>query len=211
MADVRVVQTTTMANPQVMDQINQMPAASRTLLMRQAMTAIRTTISIKGNKMRKDTPGGSATIVDSATHTITTINTATRGYTVRPYQDPAPTPNALPVGVQTTGQTAPVAGHQCSRYVLTGNSAMGQIRVDEWIAADLPQPPIELSGHMPPDLAVAQGKIPGMPLMVTMTIGRVAYRTTTQSVSTLPLPASLFAVPAAHKPGPGKSGPRKAR
>jgi hypothetical protein len=86
---------------------------------------------------------------------------------------------------------------------------------DIWAAPDLPQPSVSvLSAGPVASLQSQWKKIKGMPLQVLMTIsgspvGNTTVKVTTQAISTRPLPASVFAIPAGYKsvaPGANRMG-----
>ncbi|MBV9851835.1 MAG: hypothetical protein JO250_19380 [Armatimonadetes bacterium] len=212
-ADLTVVQSTTIKNPQITAMMQSMSPQQRAMMARSGAGAfmgggpLTSTLYSQGSKTRVDV-GPQSTIVDAAAHKLIMLNRATHTYRSSPYS-----PNAMAgqmqASVRDTGQTKTILHHPARHYVLTMTSARMQgarISGDIWSAQDLPQPPAAALAAGGPAAAL-QGqfrKIKGLPLLVNMTIsgtpvGDTSIHSVTKSVSRAPLSASLFTVPAGYK------------
>ena len=220
-ADLKVVQNTTVKNPQLAAMMQSMAPQQRAMVARSGAGAffgggpLTTTLYSQGSKTRVDL-GPQSTIVDTATHKLILLNRMTHTYTTRAYS-PSAVASQVQATVKDTGQTRAILGHPARRYLLSMSSAQmqgGHIAGDVWSAQDLPQPPAAAFSGGP--AAALQGqfrKIKGMPLIVNMVVtgspvGDTTIRSVTQSVSRAPLPSSLFAIPAGYKRTASPAMPR---
>lgn len=210
-ADYKIVQKTTIQNPQITAMVQSMQPEQRAMMERSGMGALMSGAPIPmvfyshGREARVDF-GPETLIVNAANHTQTTISRATHTYSVSTYH-----PNAsvqVHGQVHPTGQSKIIAGHRAQRYqvaftnpAMPGASMTGSI----WGAPDLPQPPVLALGTGPASqIASEYRKIKGMPLEVDLTmngssIGKTTVHSITTSISTVPLPASVFAVPTGYQ------------
>jgi hypothetical protein len=104
---------------------------------------------IKAQKMKVDR-GSTATILDFDAQTITTINSAQKTYSVRPFNDAAegskPTELEARIDIKETGQKKTVNGYNSSELIMSIEVDSPQTRqmgkmlmeVDMWLSADVP-------------------------------------------------------------------------
>lgn len=211
-ADMTVVQTATIDNPQLKAAMQSMSPEQKAQMSRFGWGSTITSKSyVKGTKSRTDIGQATSVIVDSATGKMTTLNRVSHTYSTQPLS--AKAGHGMKVNLKSTGKTKTILGHLCRDYKLsmTSPSASGAMTItgDIWAAPDLPRlsaPPLGSSGPAAA-LAAQWSKIAGLPLQSIMVIngspmGKTTVRTTVHSVSKTPVSASLFAVPAGYKPGP---------
>jgi hypothetical protein len=211
-ADVTVVQTATIDNPQLKAMMQSLSPEQKAQMAQFGMGSTITSKSyIKGTKSRTDVGKITSVIVDSATGKMISLNRVSHTYSTQPLN--AKAGRGTKISLKATGKTKTILGHLCRDYKLnmTSPAASGAMTItgDVWAAPDLPRlaaPPLGASG---PAAAIAAqwGKIAGMPLQAVMVIGgspmgRTTVRTMVHSVATTPLSASVFAIPAGYKPGP---------
>lgn len=211
-ADVTVVQTAVIDNPQIKAMMQRLGPEQRAQMAQFGLGSTITSKSyMKGTKSRTDVGKATSVIVDSASGKMISLNRVSHTYSTQPIK--ARAGNGMKVSLKPTGKTKTILGHLCHDYKLTmtSPSASGAMNItgDVWAAPDLPHlnaPPLSSNG---PGAAIAAqwSKIAGMPLQAVMTIGgspvgKTTIRTTVRSVSMMPLPASVFAIPAGYRPGP---------
>jgi len=211
-ADVTVVQTATIDNPQLKAMMQSLSPEQKAQMARFGMGGTITSKSyVKGTKTRTDVGQMTSVIVDTAAGKMISLNRVSHTYSTQPLN--ASAGRGVKVSLKPTGKTKTLLGHLCRDYRLnmTSQSPSGPMTIvgDVWAAPDLPRlasPPLGSNG---PAAAIAAqwSKIAGMPLQAVMTvggspIGKTVIRTTVQSVSMTPLPLSVFAIPAGYRPGP---------
>ena len=220
-ADLKVVQSTTIKNPQLTAMMQSLTPAQRANAAKMGAGAffgggaITSTIYSHGSKTRVDV-GPQSTIVDMGAHKIITINRMTHTYSTAPYS-PNGMAGQVQASVRDTGQTKVILGHPARHYFMSMSSPQMQgarIAGDIWSAQDLPQPAAAAFAAGGPAAALQSQfrKIKGMPLLVNMNIsgspiGATTVRAVTKSISRNPLPASLFTVPAGYKLTAARRGP----
>ena len=211
-ADLKVVQSTTVKNPQLTAMMQSLSPAQRAQMGQSGFGAmfgggpLTSTLYTHGSKTRVDV-GPLTTIVDTAAHKIISINRITHTYSTSAYS-PSAMAGQVQATIKDTGQTKVILGHPARHYLMSVTSARmpsGRMSGDIWSAQDLPQPPAAAFSGGP--AAALQGqfrKIKGMPLIVNMMVtgspvGDTSIRSVTKSVSRAALAASLFSVPAGYK------------
>ena len=217
-ADLKVVQTTQLDNPQLKAYEETMTPQQKAAMMKSGNPLFQsgpqqTAVYVSGPHTRLDI-GPVTYLVDAADKRIDVLNRSTHTYTVQPYRVPAAAGGAQ-VTVKDTKQTKMIAGHLCRRYLTTATLASQPgtlIQGDIWAAPDIPQPPALTSGAGP--LAALQSqfrKIKGYPLRSSLTVtgsplGNTTVKTSVVSVSKSPLPSSLFLVPQGYTKAAGANG-----
>lgn len=215
-ADLKVVQTTRIDNPQLKAYEETMTPQQKAQMAHSGNPLFQsgpqfTSFYTQGTRTRVDL-GAITYLVDSAAQKTQIINRRTRTYSVQPYR--AATGGKSTVSVKDTKQTKIIAGHLCRHYFTTATLASQPgtlIQGDIWAAADIAQPAALSAGSGP--LAALQSqfqKIKGFPLKSSLTVtgsplGNTTVQTSVISVSKAPLPASTFTVPAGYtkSAGPG--------
>lgn len=216
-ADLKVVQTTRIDNPQLKAYEETMTPQQKAAMAHSSNPLFQsgpqqTTFYSHGSRYRLDI-GAVSYITDSATRRTTVVNRRTHTYHVQPYQ--APATGQIKVVVKSTRQTRTIAGHPARRYLTTATlpSQPGTvIQGDIWAASDIAQPAMLSTGSGP--FAVLQSqfrKIQGYPLKSTLAVtgsplGSTTVSTNVVSVSKAALPPSLFAVPAGYTKAAPEAG-----
>ena len=213
-ADLKMVQTTTINNPQITAALQSMSAQQRAQVQKSGSPFFQngpqvTTIYVHGKKSRLDY-GGFSFIADTGTHQLLTLNRATHTFSMRPLsaQDAAGPSGAT---VRDTHQTKMILGHLVHHYIVATANVAGagsQLKADIWAAPDLSQPAAygQSSGVTAPMQALMR-RVKGLPLETTIVLagsplGTVTAKSVVRSVSTAPVSPALFAVPAGFHPGP---------
>lgn len=211
-ADVTLVQTATIDNPQLKAMMQSLSPEQKAQMAQVGMGSTITSKSyVKGTKSRTDVGKITSVIVDSAAGKMISLNRVAHTYSTQSLS--AKAGHGMKVSLKDTGKTKKILGHLCHDYKLnmTSPSASGAMTItgDVWAAPDLPRLAAPPLGNNGPAAAIAAqwGKISGLPLQTVMVIGgspmgKTTVRTVARSVSTTPVPASLFAIPAGYKPGP---------
>jgi len=219
-ADLKVVQTTQVDNPQLKAYMETMTPQQRAQMAHSGNPLLRgepqqTVIFVHGTQTRADI-GGMTYLVNSATHQTTVLNRRSHTYLTRPYKAPGTgATGQMQATVKDTGQTKIVSGHPARRYTMTATvpSQPGTIiRGDIWAALDLPQPAQLTTGPGP--FAALQSqfkKVKGYPLKTSLAItgspmGDTTINSSVVSVSKALLPASVFAIPAGYMKSNGSEG-----
>ena len=208
-ADLKVVQTTRIDNPQLKAYEETMTPQQRAQMAHSGNPLFQggpqiTALYTHGTHTRLDI-GTTTYLLDSAGRTTETVNRRTRTYSVQPYR--APSVGQTTVTVKDTKQTKMIAGHLCRHYFTTATLASQPgtlIQGDIWAAPDIPQPAALSAGSGP--FAALQSqfrKINGFPLQSSLVVtgsplGNTTVQTSVVSVSKAPLPASTFTVPAGY-------------
>ena len=210
-ADLKVVQTTQIDNPQLKAYMDTMTPQQRTQMSRSnpmfSGGPQMATVYVRGSKTRADI-GPMTYLVDTVTQQSTVINRRTHTYSTQPFKMPGNAAGQAQTSVRDTGQTKVIAGHLSRHYILTAALASQPgtlIQSDVWAAQDLPQPPMLGSGGGP--LASLQNllkKVKGYPMKSSLAVtgsplGNTTIRTNVVSVSKAPLSPSVFAVPTGYK------------
>ncbi len=208
-ADLRVVQKTTIQNPQLTAMVQSMSPAQRAQM---AQTGglfsggpVTLVISTHGGEARVDF-GKQTTLFNAATRRVTTLDRAAHTYTTSAFAPQAGAP--VQATVRDTGQSKMIDGHRARRYTVALSGPQlegGQLTGDVWSAPDLPPLPTALFASGP--AAALQGlfhSIKGLPLrinvLVTGTpIGTTAVQSSALSVSVKPLSPSVFRIPAGYR------------
>ncbi len=217
-ADLKVVQTTRIDNPQLKAYEETMTPQQKAQMAHSGNPLFQsgpqqTTVYVHGTQTRADI-GSLTYLIDGAAHKTTTLNRRNHTYSVQPYHALA-AGSGTKVVVKATGQTKTIAGHLTRRYLLTTTLASQPgtvIQGDIYAAPDVPQPPLLSTGAGP--FAVLQSqfrKVKGYPLSSILTItgsplGNTTVATSVVSVSKAPLPASLFSVPAGYTKAAAENG-----
>lgn len=208
-ADLKVVQTTRIDNPQLKAYEETMTPQQRAQMAHSGNPLFsngpqQTAVYSSGSRTRLDI-GTLTYLVDSAARRTEVVNRRTHTYSVQPYR--APTAGQPTVTVKATKQTKLIAGHLCRHYFTTATLASQPgtlIQGDIWAASDIPQPAALSAGSGP--FAALQSqfrKINGFPLKSSLVVtgsplGNTTVQTSVVSVSKAALPASTFAVPAGY-------------
>ncbi len=208
-ADLKVVQTTRIDNPQLKAYEDTMTPQQKAQMAHSGNPLFQggpqlTALYMQGSRTRVDL-GAITYLVDGKAHKTEVINRRTRTYSVQPYRMASAAQTT--VKVKDTGQKKVIAGHLCRRYFTTATltSQPGTlIQGDIWAAADIAQPAALSAGSGP--FAALQSqfrKINGFPLKSSLIVtgsplGNITVQTSVVSVSKAPLPASTFAVPAGY-------------
>jgi len=212
-ADLKVVQTTQIDNPQLDAYMETMTPEQRAAMAHTSNPLLRvgpqqTVVYVRGPQTRADM-GGNTYLVNAATHKTEVLYRASRTYTTRPYQAP-PSGAASPVQatVKDSGQTKMIAGHLARRYFITATMASQPgtiIRGEIWAALDLPRPAQSATGMGPFTMIQSVFKnVKGYPLRTSLAVtgspmGDTTIVSNVVSISKSPLPASVFAIPAGYK------------
>lgn len=222
-ADLTLVQTTTISNPQITAALQSMTPQQRAQVQKSGSPFFQTgpqttTIYTHGRQSRLDY-GAYSVIADPAKGQITTLNRRTRTYSTRPLAQNQ-SGGFAGATVRDLHQTKTILGHVAHHYtVATANvgGAGSQLKADVWAAPDLAQPTGSLTGGGPAGpLQSLLRQVKGLPLQTTLVVagspvGTVSVKLLARSLSTRPVAASVFALPAGYKPGqvaaPGGSSP----
>lgn len=208
-ADLKVVQTTQIDNPQLKAYLQTMTPQQRAQMSHSSNPLLRggpqtSTVYLRGSKSRAEL-GGMIYITDTSTHQTTIINRHKHTYST--VQTPPNAGGQISATVKDTGQMKVIQGHPSRRYAMRATlpSQPGTIiQGDIWAAQDMPRLTLPASGPGP--YAIMQGllqKIKGFPLKTNLAVvgspmGNTTVQSSVLSVSQAPLPASLFAVPAGY-------------
>ena len=208
-ADLKVVQTTRIDNPQLKAYEETMTPQQKAAMAHSGNPLFSggpqiTALYTQGPHTRLDI-GTTTYLLDSAARKTEVLNRLTHTYSVQTYR--VPSPGQATVVVKDTKQTKLIAGHLCRHYFTTTTLASQPgtlIQGDIWAAPDIPQPAALSAGSGP--FAALQSqfrKIKGFPLQSSLTVtgsplGNTTVQTSPVSVSKSPLPASTFAVPAGY-------------
>ena len=216
-ADLKVVQTTQIDNPQLKAYEETMTPQQKAQMAHSGNPLFQggpqiTSLYTHGSRTRLDI-GATTYLLDSAARTTEVINRRTHTYSVQPYR--MPSAGQTTVTVKDAKQTKVIAGHLCRHYFTTATLASQPgtlIQGDIWAAQDIPQPAALSAGSGP--FAALQSqfqKIKGFPLKSSLTVtgsplGNTTVQTSVVSVSKSPLPASTFAVPAGYAKAAAQGG-----
>lgn len=209
-ADLKVVQTTRIDNPQLKAYMETMTPQQRAQMSHSGNPLLRggpqlSTVYLRGSKSRADI-GGMSYITDTATNQTMIINR--RKHTYSTVQTPSnAAAGQISATVQDTGQMKVIQGHPSRHYTMRATLASQPgtiIQGDIWAAQDLPRPTLPTSGQGP--LAVMQSllnKVKGFPLKTMLAVvgspmGNTTVLSSVLSVSKAPLSAALFAIPAGY-------------
>lgn len=212
-ADVTVVQTAVIDNPQLKAMMQSLSPQQRAQLAQFGMgSTIQSTSYVHGQKSRTDVGNITSVIIDGVTGRMTSLNRVSHTYSTQPI-NAGNGGGGVKVSLKPTGKTKTILGHPCRSYHLTmiskGSNGPTTVNGDIWVAPDLPRLPVPpLGSRGPASLIAGQwSKINGMPLQTVMTIGgspmgQTTIHTTVKSVSTRPVAASIFTIPAGYRHGP---------
>jgi hypothetical protein len=206
-ADLKVVQTTRIDNPQLKAYEETMTPQQKAAMAHSGNPLFQsgpqiTTVYVHGPQTRADI-GFISYLVNSATHQATVLNRRKHTYTTQAYQVPSGAGQGTAT-VKDLRQTKTIAGNLAHRYHLTATLASQPgtlIQGDIWAASNIAQPSLLSTGSGPFAMLQSQfRKIKGYPLksMLTVTgspLGSTTVTTNVVSVSKTPLPASLFSIP----------------
>lgn len=213
-ADLTFVQTTTINNPQITAALQSMTPQQRAQVQKSGSPFFQTgpqtvTIYTHGSQSRVDY-GAYSVIANTATHQVVTLNRRSRTYSTRPLPPSQGNPFSG-MTVRDLHQSKTILGHVAHHYtVATANvaGAGSQLKADVWAAPDLAQLSSSLTGGGPtgPVQSLLR-QVKGLPLQTTVTVagspvGTVTVKSVAKSLSTRPVAASAFALPAGYKPGP---------
>jgi hypothetical protein len=154
-----------------------------------------------GKKTRVDFGNLMSAIADRATTHVIMINRMMHTYNTMPSSSAAGAPRAT---YKPTGRTKIILGHLCREYTGTSNTPNGGTsKVDAWTTTDLPSMPFASSlgsGDIPSGLT-------GVPLAMTAVstgpMGPMTVHVHATSISSAPLPTSVFAVPSGYTQSAG--------
>lgn len=206
-----------------MPALRQMPADKRAAMDKY----LSSTIYIHGKKFRYDNALVSV-IVDRQAMTTTTVNKLSKSYSVTPF-DPSAARMMMPGGSLSSagplkgykmadeGNAGVYLGHKVRRYLLTEqlalpNAGSETIRATILSAQDLAPADMasyaSLSSSMP-----GKAHMNGFPLKMSMTMtggsmGTMTMAMQATSISTSPIPASVFEVPAGYTQMPLPDNPQ---
>jgi hypothetical protein len=216
-ADVKVVESMTVDNPQIKAAMKNMQPEQRAQMAKMGIGGtIVSTIYVSGGKSRSDVGAFGSTIVDPGSGKITLLNSTSRTYSTQPFSGLATKGTGGASNAKPTGKTKLILGHLCRDYKVSGTLGAapgGTFSGDIWAAADLPRPNLPPGAGGPLGALMRSGsKIAGMPLQMTLTMaggpaGATTVHMAAKSVSKAPLPASTFAIPAGYRPGPAYGNP----
>ena len=212
-ADLKVVQTTKIDNPQLKAYMETMTPEQRANMahsggMMAGMLPSQTTVYFSGSHARADV-GATTLLFDAATRQAITLNRTNHTYAARPLK--APGAGGFQATVKPTGQTKLIQGHLARHYTLsaTSPSLPGTIiQGDIWAAQDLPAPPALSAGGPFAIMQTLLSKVKGYPLLTNVVatgspMGNTTFQSKVISVSKAALPASVFAIPAGYKKAAG--------
>lgn len=201
-ADLKVVQVTAVSSPELEADLRKLPPAERAALASAGTKTV--TLYIKGAKTRADI-GGLSFLPDAAARQVKIVNHATRSYTVERDEPPRTQRASGRKGliIKATGQSKTILGRRARHYRL--RSPSGNLTGEIWSVPDLPRGPENTQQH--PILYDLWGQVKGMPLRVKLVvkdspIGRMTVTYAVTSLSTAPLPPSIFAVPRGYRRAP---------
>ncbi len=212
-ADLTLVQTTTIINPQITAALQSMTPQQRAQVQRSGNPFFHsgpqtTTLYVQGKKSRLDY-GAYTVIADPGTGRIVTLNRKTHTYSTRPYSagSGGGIAGATP---RDTHQTRRILGHVAHRYIVQTANVAGagsQLKADVWAAPDLPRPALldGAGGGQSPAQALLR-QVKGLPLQTTVVVagsplGTITLKSLAKSVSIAPVAASVFALPPGFKAG----------
>jgi len=210
LADMKIVQVTTIKNPAQEQMLKKLSPEQRAEAAKHGMGApIHSTTYVSGSHTRVDTTE-MTTLSDTSTKTIYMLNNETHQYSKTNLSSPGG-PGSLNAGVQKTAKTKMILGHLTTLYHLTMSAGQaGTMAADVWAAGDIPQPPTPPLGGPAAAIAAAMRKIKGLPLLVVMhansPYGEFTITSTIKSISNGPIAASTFKIPAGYKPAPAGAG-----
>lgn len=218
-ADVQA--TLHMTSPQLEARLASAPPQYRAALDR-AMTM---SIYATSKKSRVDTATMSV-VTDSASGKVTLVDPTAGSYYTDSYDAMrasgmlSPGSMTMPGGVTLQGfhvargsATRTILGHVCREYVLTGtmvlpgNAGTGAVKDDMFVAADVPA--VHAGTTLGPFASMAS-RVHGFPLYSTTTVSRgtevgVTMTMEVDAVSTAPVPAYAFVVPAGYTRAPSRA------
>ncbi len=213
-ADLTLVQTTTISNPQITAALQSMTPQQRAQVQNSGspffQTGPQTTIIYTHGKQSRLDYGTYSFIADPAKGQVLTLNRRTRTYSTRPL-GPSQSGGFAGATVRDLHQSKTILGHVAHHYVVATAGVGGagsQLKADVWAAPDLAQPSSSLTGGGPTGpLQSLLHQVKGLPLQTTVVIagspvGTVTARLISKSVSTRPVSPSVFVLPAGYKPGP---------
>lgn len=213
-ADLTLVQTTTISNPQITAALQSMTPQQRAQVQKSGGPFFQTgpqtmTIYTHGRQSRLDY-GVYSVIATPDARQVLTLNRRTHTYSTRPL--PANGGGGFAgAAVRDLHQSKTILGHVAHHYtVATANvaGAGSQLKADVWAAPDLAQPSGSLTGGGPTGpLQSLLRRVKGLPLQTTLVIagspvGTVTAKLVAKSISTRPIALSVFALPAGYRPGP---------
>lgn len=210
-ADEKLVTVTTVHNPRQQAMLSRLSPEERGEVAKSGIgKPVRSVYYFRGPLVRCDIDGFT-TIVDTKTNTKTVISLEKRLYSTSPFA-PSATAQSAHVTVKPTSSTQTILGHRVRLYnvAMQGGDEENSGTAQVWAAADLPQPAATSLTGPATSIAAAMNKIKGLPLAVTIEMqtgyGPVDIHSKVVSVSTAPLPASLFKIPAGYRPAPPGAG-----
>jgi len=211
LADMKIVQVTTIKNPAQEQMLKRLSPEQRAEAAKHGMGApIHSVTYVSGPHTRVDTTG-MTTLSDTSTKTIYMLNNQTHQYSKTNLNTAAAGAGSVNAKVQKTTKTKMILGHLATLYHL--NMVAGQagtMAADVWAAGDIPQPPAPPIGGPAAAVAAAMRKINGMPLLVVMhaqsPYGEFTITSSVKSISNGAIPASTFKIPASFKPAPAGAG-----
>ena len=176
-ADLKVVQTTKIGNPQLEAMEETMTPQQKAQMAHSDNPLFRSgpqlmTIYVQGSKTRADI-GNTTYLMNMSTHQATVLNRRSHTFATRPYTTPGAMGQTTAT-VKDTGQTKVISGHPARHYTMTMTSASLPgtiIQGDIWAAQDLPQPPMMSIGGGP--FAAIQSqfrKVKGFPLKTSIIV-----------------------------------------
>jgi hypothetical protein len=212
-ADITVVQKLTIENPQLQAAMQSMSPEQKAQMAKMGVGGtMQTTTYISGHKSRTDIGAFNSTIVDQSNGKVIVLNRQSHTYSTRSLSTvEKKAAKGATASVKATGKTKVILGHLCRDYhvsVDTPSLPGGSISGDIWAAPDLPQPALAaVSGGVTAALESEWHKIDGMPLKMSLLIagsemGDTTVKTNAVSISTTPVAASVFSIPAGYQPGP---------
>lgn len=213
-ADLTLVQTTTISNPQITAALQSMTPEQRAQVQKSGSPFFQTgpqttTVYTHGRQSRLDY-GAYTVIANPATRQVTTLNRRTRTYSQRPLNQPDST-GFSGATVRDLHQSKTILGHITHHYLISTANVGGagsQLKADVWAAPDLAQPTGSLTGSgATGPLQALLRRVKGLPLQASFVVagspvGTVSVKLLARSVSTRPVPTSVFALPPGYKPGP---------
>lgn len=210
-ADLKVTQKFRLDNPQLKAYLDTMTPQQRAQQMSRSGSLISglgpqtTTLYFRGGKTRADV-GVMTYLFNAQAHGDTTVlNRKNHTYATQPYK--APVTGQFQATVKSAGAGKVINGHPSRHYLLTATSPSLPgtiIHGDIWAAQDLPTPPAITGGGPFAALEALLQKVKGYPLTATVVatgspMGDTTFKSSVVAVSRVPLPASVFSVPAGYK------------
>ena len=208
-ADVTVKYVDTIDSPELQKALKSATPEMHKRMVAQGLGQPQTSIMyIHGGKLRTDM-GPHSQILDVTGHKLFLIDRTTRTYLTSPFNPTQKPPASVPtpnVKVTDTGVTKQFLGHTVRVYKIAVSLASQKqsMNGEVWAAADLPKPPYDPLLNNPGSTYFGEtSKVKGYALKLVMHLrspqGTGTKTQTAVNVSTKPVSANMFAIPAGYK------------